>query len=95
MAMTFYLRGNGWVEFGRLDLAIADYGAALAINPMLAAAHAARGAAWAQAGDFERAIADYNTALEINPHDPDTRMNLAIAIQRQEEAGPRNPEFLN
>src|SRR5262245_60444861 len=67
LAMAFYLRAGSWVGFGNLDLAIADYSAALAINPMFAPALAERGAVWAEKGDFQRAIADYNAALRINP----------------------------
>ena len=95
MALTFYLRGNAWMEFGRLDLALADYDAALALNPMLAAALANRGTVWAQTGDFDRAIADYGTALRINPHDVGTRKNLAIALEQKYESETRSPVVLN
>ena len=95
MALTFYLRGKAWADFGRIDLAISDYDAALVINPMFTAALAERGAAWAQTGDFDRAIADYEAALRINPHDANTRLNLAFALDRQYESETRSPAVLN
>lgn len=94
-ALILYLRGNAWMEFGRLDLAIADYDAALALNPMLTAALAERGAAWAQQGNFERALADYDMALRINPHDVGTRMNFTLALGKQDETETESPVVLN
>jgi lipoprotein NlpI len=82
-ALAFYVRGNDWAEAGKLDLAIADYNAALSINPMFAAAHADRGIAWARKGDFDRAIADFDAALRVNPHDEKTRKNRAIVLDRK------------
>jgi len=85
-ALAFYVRGNDWADAGKLDLAIADYNAALVINPMLAAALADRGVAWARKGDYDRAIADYDAALRIIPRDAKTRKNRAIAMDRKYES---------
>src|SRR5262245_47307200 len=94
-ALAFYLRGNSWAEFGNLDLAIADYNAALAINPMLAAALAGRGDAWARKGDLDRAITDYSTALQLNPHDLEARKRRAMALDTKQEWKAGENETLN
>ena len=95
LALAFYMRAGSWLDFGDLDLAIADYSAALAINPMFGPALAERGSAWAEKGDFARAIADYNAALHINPRDDGTRMNLARALKQKYEDETRDPVVLN
>ena len=95
LALAFYLRATNWADYGDLDLAIADFSAALAINPMFGAALAERGAVWAEKGDFDRAVADYSIALHINPHDVKTRMNLAVALEHKYESETPNPVVLN
>jgi tetratricopeptide (TPR) repeat protein len=83
LALAFYIRGKDLADVGSLDAAIADYNAALTINPMFAAAMADRGVAWARKGDYDRAIADYDAALRIIPRDAKTRKNRAIALDRK------------
>jgi tetratricopeptide (TPR) repeat protein len=95
LALALYMRAGSWADFGDLDLAIADYSAALAINPMFEPALAERGAVWAEKGDFDRAIADYNAALCINPRDANTRTNLATALEQKYEGETRNPVVLH
>ncbi|MCW6512268.1 tetratricopeptide repeat protein, partial [Lichenifustis flavocetrariae] len=52
---------------GDLDRAIADYTAAIGLDPGHADAYYNRGAAYVQKGDFDRAIADYSAAIGLNP----------------------------
>ena len=94
-ALVFYMRGNDWADAGELDLAIADYNAALIINPMLAAALADRGVAWARKGEYDRAIADYDAALRIIPRDERTKKNRAIALDHKHQAEGRDPGSFN
>jgi tetratricopeptide (TPR) repeat protein len=71
------LIARGFV-FGRkdqLDRAIADYDAALLLDPMLADAHNARGELWHRKGDRPRALADFAAALKLNPDHSMARFN--------------------
>jgi tetratricopeptide (TPR) repeat protein len=95
VALAFYIRGKELAAAGRLDSAIAEYDAALRINPMFAPALPERGAAWAGKGNLKRALADFSIALYINPHDEMTKKNRAIAFDRQYEADTRNAEPCN
>jgi tetratricopeptide (TPR) repeat protein len=71
------LIARGFV-FGRkeqLDRAIADYDAALLIDPTLANAFNARGELWLRKGDRPRALADFAAALKLNPDHSMARFN--------------------
>ncbi len=53
-------------EKGQLDLAIAEYDAALAIDPSEEAAYNNRGLAYLDKGEYDLAIADFNAAMNIS-----------------------------
>ena len=82
-ALAFCARGNDWAERGEFDLAIADYDAAISINPLFAEALVNRGVAWARKGELERAIADYDAALRISPRDAKAIRNRSLALEQQ------------
>jgi lipoprotein NlpI len=60
-------RGVEWAAKGEHDRAIADYGAAIRLNPKSADAFHNRGSAWANKGETDKAIADYDTAIRLDP----------------------------
>lgn len=64
---------------GRLPEAIAQYRAALAIQPDSVEARTDLGSALAKTGRFEQALAEYRTALGIAPDCAICRSNLAVA----------------
>jgi tetratricopeptide (TPR) repeat protein len=64
---------------GDNNRAIADFTAALRINPDYAKAYRNRGYAYNEKGDYDRAIADFTAALRINPDDADAYNNRGIA----------------
>jgi tetratricopeptide (TPR) repeat protein len=71
------LIARGFV-FGRknqVDRAIADYDAALLLDPTLADAFNARGELWHRKGDRPRALADFAAALKLNPDHAMARSN--------------------
>ena len=82
-ALAFCVRGNDWAERGELDRAIADYDAAVSINPLFAEALINRGVVWARKGDLDRAIADYDAALRISPRDAKAIRNRSLALEQQ------------
>lgn len=65
---------------GRTEQAVAAYDAALATDPMLAAAWAGRAAVTFDAGDIDAALADLDRALDLGD-DPALRFNRATALQ--------------
>ena len=70
LAKLHYNRGIEWAAKGEHARAIADYDAAIRIDPKFAEAYFNRGHAWAHRGDPDRAIADYGASIRLNPKDP-------------------------
>jgi tetratricopeptide (TPR) repeat protein len=60
-------RGVAWYEKGDFDRAIADFSAAVELNPKYADGFYNRGIAWSAKGDLARAIADFSAAIRIEP----------------------------
>lgn len=65
--VAYVVRGLAWQKKGDLDRALADYTAAIKINPKDALAYNNRGMLWRERGDSNRAIADFTAAIAINP----------------------------
>jgi tetratricopeptide (TPR) repeat protein len=68
---THYLkRGLLRLHHADFDGAIADFDAAVGLEPRNALAHSHRGSAWGRKGDRDRALADFELALRIDPVNP-------------------------
>lgn len=65
-------------DFGR---AIADFTAAIALNPKDASAFLLRGNSHDANGDLDKALADYNSAIGLDPHDASGYFNRATVYQ--------------
>ncbi len=61
---------------GQVDPAMAEYRAALELDPKNAEALQLLGIAYAWKGDIKSALDNFKQAIEINPNRPDTQMNL-------------------
>ena len=72
-------RGNAWSCKGDNDKAIADYTAAIRLNPKEADAFYDRGIARENKGDWEKAIADYTKAIQLDPKFGDAHGNRGDA----------------
>jgi len=68
------------MQAGRLEQAIEDFEAALAINPRHEKAHSNLGYAELQLGHVPEAIAHYEAALALKPDYPEVHNNLALAL---------------
>jgi lipoprotein NlpI len=71
-------RGAEWAAKGEHDRAIADYDAAIRLNPKSADAFHNRGSAWANKGEPDRAIADYDTAIRLDPKESSPYAGRAV-----------------
>lgn len=90
-AATLLARGDGHRSRGDLDRAIADYDAALKVDPKLADAHHNRGVAWHAKGDRRRALADFDAALRLRPDFHDARASRRTLVQEIERHGAQMP----
>ncbi len=61
----YYTRGMAASKKGELELAIADYTKAIALNPEFADAYYRRSKAWLHLGETEKAKADMQIASNI------------------------------
>jgi tetratricopeptide (TPR) repeat protein len=78
-------RGGVYVRKEQTDSAIADYDAALRIDPTRADLFNARGELWRNKGDRPRAIRDFGAAIKLDPQHEAARANykaLALEIER-------------
>ena len=65
LAIAYTNRGNSYHKKGEADLAIADYGRAIGLNPKYADAFSNRGLAYAQKRQFARSIQDSEQAIRL------------------------------
>lgn len=80
LAQVHYSRGIEWAAKGDMDRAIADYDAALRINPKYADALFNRGHAWGAKGETDRALADYDAVLKLSPKDASAHAARAVEL---------------
>lgn len=66
-ALAYFHRGMAYADKRQYDTAIADYTAAVKLNPAYSAAYNNRGAAYEKLGDNKRALADYSMAIQASP----------------------------
>ena len=59
--------GQSWYQKQEYDKAIADFGAALEIDPRYAPAYISRARVWLQKHSRERELADYEAAISLDP----------------------------
>src|SRR5690242_19011626 len=84
-AIAYNNRGNALREKGALDRAMADFDAAIRLEPRLADAYVNRGITWYRRGDFDRAIADYDEAIRLDPADAYPFNNRCLALRAKGE----------
>lgn len=78
LAEIYFSRAVEWTNKGDIDRAIADYDAAVRIDPKYAEAYHNRGLLRAARGESDRAIADYDAALRLDDKDVDVYQSRAI-----------------
>lgn len=90
-AKALVARGDGFSARGDLDRAIADYDAALKIDPAFVDALNSRAMAWRAKGDRRRALVDLDAALRLKPDFEIARANRKVLFQEIERAGAHMP----
>jgi tetratricopeptide (TPR) repeat protein len=80
-------RGDAYQAKKDYDRAIADYDAALKLDPKFQRAYNNRGAAWVKKGDRSRALQDYAEAVRLNPSDSTAAANHKDIAQEIERLG--------
>jgi tetratricopeptide (TPR) repeat protein len=84
------LRGFGWKRKGDKDKAMADFDAAIRLNPSEALAWRVRGATWAGKADYAKALADYSESIRIDPENPDSLHHRVVLQSGCMDAQYRN-----
>jgi len=86
----WYNLGNGFLQKGDLDQAIASYRQAIKINPRYADTCANLGVAFFKQGRIREALDSWQQALEINPNQVYVLNNLAWLLATTPDASLRN-----
>src|SRR6185437_6149680 len=78
-------RGLMYQRQNKQKEALADYDAAVRLQPSDASAYDMRGTAYAGTGQMDRAIADYDKTLQLQPHNVAAHVNRGFAyiVKRQ------------
>jgi Flp pilus assembly protein TadD len=64
-----------YIKKGQYDLAVADFNAAITINPRNAKVFFGRGEAYEKKGEYKLALKDYQKAAELEPDNAEYRKN--------------------
>src|SRR5215510_13151172 len=84
--VVFYLvRGERRVRGGDFELAIADFGQAIALQPDNALGYHLRGNAWSSKGELDRALVDYDVAINFEPNNVALLRDRGIVWRRRGE----------
>ncbi len=92
MAWAYNLRAIAWQHKGELDLAIADFGERLRLEPD-AMTYSNRGDVWRAKKAFDRAIADCNEALRLDPDFAFAYNNRGLAWSGKKEYSKAIADF--
>jgi len=90
-AKTPLARGDDFNIKGELERAIADYDAALKVDPAFAEALNGRGMAWRAKGDRRKALSDFDAALKLKPDFEAARANRKSLFSEIERLGAQMP----
>jgi len=75
--------GNVYLKEDKLNLALAEYDSALALNPHLSRAHLNRGMVFFKKGEYDEAEKEFLTELQLNPDEDKAYNNLSAIYLKQ------------
>jgi len=84
------IRGFAYKRMGDKEKAMADFNAAIELNPNEALAWRVRGATWASKGDYQKAVADYSESIRIDPENPDSLLHRVVMLSACKDDSIRN-----
>jgi tetratricopeptide (TPR) repeat protein len=95
-AQAYYNRGVTYLRLGRHDAVLADYGAALRIDPKLAAkVYANRAIVYHALGRETEALADFGAAIRLDPTNATAYFDKGLLhlehVAAARDQGTRNP----
>ena len=85
-ALAYFNRGNALMQQGDADKAIADFDAAIKLDPKNVSAYNNRGSAKNEKGDVDGAIEDFNAAIKHNARFASAYFNRANALAAKGES---------
>ncbi len=77
--VAYLVRGDLRYRRGEFDLAAADYGQVIGLQPDFAVPYNNRGNVYSAKGEYDKAIADYDTAIRLDPDYPHAHNNRGVA----------------
>jgi tetratricopeptide (TPR) repeat protein len=86
-------RGVERKRIGDLDGAIADYSAAIALDPKDVFAYNNRGNSWRDKGNLSRAIEDYSAALRIDPGYTAAYVNRGLVYEKMKNLDAARADY--
>jgi tetratricopeptide (TPR) repeat protein len=92
-AQDYFKRGNEFYEKDDYDNAIADFSAAIRLDPEVAVLHNSRGMAYHFKNEYDKAIADYTAAIRLDPKFANCYYNRGCAYSVKEEYGTAITDF--
>ncbi len=78
LAENYYRQGQGWLDQGNNEQALASFSAALKLVPKHVAAYNDRGEVYRKLGQYEQAIADDSRAIELKPDYAEAYFNRGV-----------------
>ncbi|WP_165250151.1 tetratricopeptide repeat protein [Paludisphaera soli] len=81
----FALRGSFHEEWHRYDLALADFGRAITLDPLDPDYHRRRALVWGKKGELRKALEDFDEAIRLQPDAHGSRMDRGYVryVQRR------------
>ena len=86
-------RGTAYIDLGQLDLALADFNAALRIDPLLVEPVTNRGSVNLKKRNFDQAIADYTAVIAREPRHISAYVNRGVAHLKKHELDAAMQDF--
>ncbi|XP_059494342.1 tetratricopeptide repeat protein 16-like isoform X1 [Stegostoma tigrinum] len=82
-AKEHWVKGNRFLQIGKLEEAVFSFNKAIALNPQMKDFYLGRAEAYLQIGDFQSCIVNYRMASSLDPSDEELRSQIALTLYIQ------------
>jgi len=93
LATAHFDRGIAWANSGNYNNAIADYNAAISINPHFVDAYLSRGVAWVKKGEYDKAIPNFDQVIQFNAQNAEAYDGRGVAWLNKGEYDKSTADF--